>query len=265
MAGKKSATALALPDLSRVPRDELVKLADLCNLSPEELPQYHRLITEDNTPVDNWFAEAMYHLLVDVLYISWTPPRAYRGKFLACTNVGLFEWDREPKPAVAPDFMLSLGVEFPEDIHRKENRSYFIWRFRKPPDLALEIVSDTDGEEETRKFAHYALIKVPYYVIYDPRNYLKHGVLRVFKLHGDQYRQVRNPSWLPKIGLGLKLWEGKYDGRKATWLRWCDEQGNLLMTGKEKVEQEHQRAEVERQRAERLAAQLRAAGLEPEA
>jgi hypothetical protein len=38
-------------------------------------------------------------------------------------------------------------------------------------------------------------------------------------------------------------------------LRWWDEQGNLLLTGEE-------RAEQERQRAERFAAQLRALGVE---
>jgi len=62
------------------------------------------------------------------------------------------------------------------------------------------------------------------------------------------------------------------------WLRWWDEQGNLLLTGEEQAElerqekelaqqqaeQERQRAEQERQRAEQLAAQLRALGIEPE-
>lgn len=48
------------------------------------------------------------------------------------------------------------------------------------------------------------------------------------------------------------------------WLRWWDEQGNLLLWGLELTEQERQRAEQERQRAERLAEQLRAAGIEPE-
>jgi hypothetical protein len=40
-------------------------------------------------------------------------------------------------------------------------------------------------------------------------------------------------------------------------LRWWDEQGNLLLWGTEQVQQE-------RDRAERLLAQLRAAGIEPE-
>jgi hypothetical protein len=55
------------------------------------------------------------------------------------------------------------------------------------------------------------------------------------------------------------------------WLRWWDAEGNLLLWGFERAEQEAQRAEQEAQRAEqeaqraeRLRAQLRAAGIEPE-
>lgn len=46
--------------------------------------------------------------------------------------------------------------------------------------------------------------------------------------------------------------------QKWPWLRWWDAEGNLLLTSQE-------RAEQERQRADRLAEQLRALGVEPEA
>jgi hypothetical protein len=47
-------------------------------------------------------------------------------------------------------------------------------------------------------------------------------------------------------------------------LRWWDAQGNMLLTAEERLEQERQRADREQQRAEQLAAQLRALGIEPE-
>jgi hypothetical protein len=40
--------------------------------------------------------------------------------------------------------------------------------------------------------------------------------------------------------------------------------GNLLLWGSERIEQQRQQVEQEKQRAERLAAQLRALGVEPE-
>ncbi|MDW8396596.1 MAG: Uma2 family endonuclease, partial [Anaerolineae bacterium] len=63
--------------------------------------------------------------------------------------------------------------------------------------------------------------------------------------------------------LGVTLWAGVYGGLEATWLRWCDQEGKLLLTGQERAEAERQRAEAERQRAERLEAKLRALGVDP--
>lgn len=57
------------------------------------------------------------------------------------------------KAAIVPDFLLSLGVEPPPDFLEKNRRSYFIWLFGKPPDLVVEIVSNREGEELTRKLA----------------------------------------------------------------------------------------------------------------
>ncbi|MGH9841966.1 MAG: hypothetical protein ACREEM_24685 [Blastocatellia bacterium] len=33
--------------------------------------------------------------------------------------------------------------------------------------------------------------------------------------------------------MGLTIWEGEHRFVRAPWLRWCDEQGNLLLTGNE--------------------------------
>src|SRR5262249_1387150 len=54
----------------------------------------------------------------------------------------------------------------------------------------------------------------------------------------------------PSLQLGLALWEGAFEDKHDTWLRWTDEHGVLIPTGKERAEQERQRAEQERQRAE---------------
>jgi hypothetical protein len=76
----------------------------------------------------------------------------------------------------------------------------------------------------------------------------------------------------------LGIWQGRYKNVELPWLRWWDEQRNLLFTGEEQAELERQekelaqqqaelerqRAEQERQRAEQLAAQLRALGIDPE-
>ncbi|MGB0564187.1 MAG: hypothetical protein ACPGVO_20650, partial [Spirulinaceae cyanobacterium] len=80
--------------------------------------------------------------------------------------------------------------------------------------------------------------------------------LQVFGLKQGQYERLTE-AWLPKVGLGLTLWSGSFEGKQYDrWLRWCDRQGNLLLTGSEQAEQEAQRAEQEAQRAEQAEAQL---------
>ena len=105
-------------------------------------PDIQSLITEDETPVDNLPSEKQQRLLTEPLYSSWTGPGEGRT-FLAAANVGVFVQVRNP--AIVPDMFLSLDVEVAEDWWRKEHRSYFVWEFGKPPDLVLEIVSNTEG------------------------------------------------------------------------------------------------------------------------
>ncbi|MDW8293715.1 MAG: Uma2 family endonuclease, partial [Anaerolineae bacterium] len=76
--------------------------------------------------------------------------------------------------------------------------------------------------------------------------------------------QEQASGWLAELGLGVTLWEGMYEGIRTTWLRWCDEAGQILLIGRELAELERQRAAAERQRAERLAAKLRELGIDPE-
>jgi hypothetical protein len=64
--------------------------------------------------------------------------------------------------------------------------------------------------------------------------------------------------------LGLCLWDGVYEGKRDVWLRWCNAGGEMIPTGAERAEQERLAKEAALQRAERLAAQLRALGFEPE-
>ena len=137
--------------------------------------------------------------------------------------------------------------------------------------MVVEVVSNYEGGEDTEKLAAYARGRVPYYVIYDPEQFLKAEVLGGYRLDPLEYRRMDEPIEFPQIGLGLRLWHGPYEGHDLTWLRWVDARGMPIPTGQERAEAERQRAEAEqrlreteRQRADRLAEQLRQHGIEPE-
>ena len=227
------------------------------------VPDANKFVTEDDTPVDNFASEKQQRFLISSLYSS-KPDQT----FVAAANVGIFYQD--DYPAIVPDVFLSLGVQVPENWWEKQNRSYMLWKFGKPPEVAIEIVSNREGEELTRKHRIYQQMRVSYYIVYDPSQQLGETPLRIFELRGTRYFDTAQ-TWLEQVELGLTLWTGEFESRNNTWLRWCDKQGQLLLTGDERAKQAQQRAEQAQQQAElaqqksrALAEKLREMGVDPD-
>ncbi len=242
------------------------------------------LVIEDDKPVDNFHSAQQQRLLINAICSSKTLPRP----FLAEANVGLF-YQIKSDPIV-PDVLLSLGVQRANDLTEKRNRSYFVWELGKVPDVCIEIVSNKEGDEvglsqrskqkgkTQSKKDLYREIGIPYYVVFDPLQQLKTemngALLRVWHQENGRYTELTSEAgirtigqvvWLEAVGVGLTLWEGCFEEDVSRlWVRWCDREGNILPTGAEGMDIEHQRAEVEKSRADRLAAKLRALGIDPE-
>ena len=207
-------------------------------------PDLSHLITEDDKPVDNRYSERQFTLLSLPLFDSWE-----QGKpFEALTDVGLF-YTPSNDSVIVPDFLLSLGVEPRQVSEAKEDRSYFVWLYGKPPNLVVEIVSNREGGELDRKMETYERIGVPYYAVHDPFRHLGKRELRLFKLEGGKYVEMADPTKMPELGLGFTLWEGSFLDVEARWLRFVDGNGDLLLTGSEKSRLESSRAAQEAQRA----------------
>ncbi|MDD1417504.1 hypothetical protein MEN41_23850, partial [Dolichospermum sp. ST_con] len=52
--------------------------------------------------------------------------------------------------------------------------------------------------------------------------------------------------WLAEMELFIGVWEGKRENRQGYWLRWWDQDNNLLLWGSELVQQERIAKEQER-------------------
>ncbi|MEC4988681.1 MAG: Uma2 family endonuclease [Oscillatoria sp. PMC 1068.18] len=243
------------------------KVSEVSEVSEESeefyIPDAEKLVTEDDTPVD-YLIVKQQRLLVSSLYSSWRRKQS----FFAAANVGIYYTDR--KPAIVPDVFLSLNAQIPENWWEKQNRVYMVWRFGKPPEVAVEIVSNKEGKELEDKLRIYELMRVSYYLVYDPIQQLSNQKLRIFELRGMRYFETTE-TWLEQVELGVTLWEGEFEGRQDFWLRWCDRDGILLPTGDERAETAEQRAETAEQRAETaeqraeiLAQRLREMGVDPD-
>ncbi len=254
--------------------------------TPFDLSEIVRnLVTEDDEPVDNILSEKQQRLLVESLYESWTPPPDEDAPekprlFWASANVGIFR--SVHLPGIAPDVFLSLDVTTPADLRATDQRSYFMWEHGKAPEVVIEIVSDRRGNELGSKLKDYARMGVTYYAVFDPFHALREEmdgeILIVHELiFGKRYRR-REDYQLPEVGLSLTLWEGRFEDSDNLWLRWRNEQGDLILTGRERATQAEDRAtqaedraaqaedraSQAEDRADRLAAKLRELGIEPE-
>ena len=137
------------------------------------------------------------------------------------------------------------------------------------PLIVMEFLSETDaGEYSIRPTYPYGkmwyyerILQVPFYIIFDP----SWGMLEVRKLEKGRY-EVQVPDAqglyvLPKLNLSLGVWFGKRLEIQTHWLRWWDDQGNLLLWGSERIEQEKQRAATAEQELARLRKVIKQAGI----
>ncbi|MEM7531455.1 MAG: Uma2 family endonuclease [Chloroflexota bacterium] len=202
---------------------------------------YDDIITEDDEPVDNFPSEKQQRLLVQPLFDNDYLPEP----FIAAVDIGIFSADEDP---IVPDMFLSLGVGLAKEIWKKQNRSYFVPKFGKPPEIAVEIVSNKKGRETAEKLQTYVELGIKYYVIFDFEKQTQDAILIVYELQEGRY--VARPDYqLPDVGLALTFWDGLFERFDHKWLRWCNLNGDMLPTGKEVSIVEQHRAEQERVRA----------------
>lgn len=213
----------------------------------------------DDEPVDNINQPSLAAALTESLETSGKLP----ANPLTTTNYGICVTVNQKMVVKAPDWAYIPFIRVPRE---EVKRSYTPRLQGDIPVIVMEFLSDTEGGEYSNKptyppgkwFFYERVLKVPNYVIFEPDA----GELEVYQLDDSERYQLRNPDannryWIAQMSLFLGQWQGTRENRTGYWLRWWDENGELLLWGVERAEQLEERAE-------RLAAQLRAAGIEPE-
>jgi Uma2 family endonuclease len=172
-----------------------------------------------------------------------------------------------PEIRVAPDILVAFGRP------KGERGSYQQWNEGNiAPQVVFEILSPGNRiTEMTRKFWFYDKYGADEYYIYDPDTVELSGWRRE---EGELVEITTMDGWLsPRLGVRFAIEEGELrlyrpDGRRfATYVELARE-AELAQQQAELAQQqaEHERRERERaqQHADRLAAQLRALGIEPD-
>lgn len=240
------------------------------------LPDHTQLPESDGTFVKN-FQEHPQSLLLTSSIRPVLDALHPDGQYAIGQDCGIY-WrltDPPERGAEAPDWFYVPGVS--PLLEGERRRSYVLWQEIIAPLIAIEFVSGDgteeraptsplvgDGTKAGKFWVYEQAIRIPFYAIYE----VDKAAVEVYELIAQSYRQCepnqRGHYPIPPLGVELGIWQGEYMNQSLPWLRWWDNQGNLLLSGDERAEQEKQRAEQEKQRREKLEAFLRSQGLDPD-
>jgi Uma2 family endonuclease len=237
---------------------------------PPPFPDHTQLPESDGTFVKNFQEHPQSLILTDSLgpVLQRLHPD---GQYAIGQDCGIYwrETDPPERGAEAPDWFYVPNV--PPTLDGQIRRSYVLWREFIAPLIVLEFASGDGSEErdmtplvskgqESRRpgkfWVYERIMRIPYYGIYEVNT----DRLEVYHFVDGGYRPLetnaRGHYPIAPLGVELGLWQGAYQNQQRSWLRWWDDQGNLLLTGSEQAEVERRRAEQERQRAETAEALL---------
>ena len=205
----------------------------------EQIPE--NFLLEDE-PVDNTIQTPIAVALSEALFMAGRLPETA----LACTNVAVCATIDGKLTIKAPDWFYVPSV-LPREPER-ERRSYTPNIEGEIPAIVMEFLSETKGGEYSKdseapvgKWYYYEqILQVPIYGIFEPKS----GKLEVYELRSQKYRALDQDEsdryWIAEIGLFLGVWHGSKENRTGHWLRWWDENGNLLPWGEEIARQKNQ-------------------------
>ena len=160
---------------------------------------------------------------------------------------------------VSPDCYVAFGVDA---FAIRRRRLYLPWEAGKPPDFALEVASESTGQQDViGKRRIYAGIGIPEYWRFDPTGGEYHGgALAGDRLVNGEYQPIELTGELegysPTLGLSLCWDDGRltfYDPETGTYLKNMEE---------EQAAHEATQAALESERAAHEAAQARVRQLE---
>ncbi len=155
-----------------------------------------------------------------------------------------------------PDFFVVLNVD-----GSQERQGWVVWEENgRYPDVIVELMSPSTAAADTgvKKDIYEQIFRTPDYYVFDP---FDPNSLRGWHLDLDEGYQELTPNeqgwlWCQRLGLWLGTWEGTIEDKPALWLRFYDQEGNLVSLPEEAAQQH---LEVTQQQLESAQQQLETA------
>ncbi len=248
-----------------------------------QLPDHKQLPESDGSFVKN-FQEHPQSLLLTSSICPTLDALHPTGDYAIGQDCGIYWRMAEPPEsgAEAPDWFYVPNVSPLLDGERR--RSYVLWKEIIAPLIAIEFTSGDGaaerdatsplraaGDKAGKFWVYEQAVRIPFYAIYE----VEKASVEVYQLVESHYQRClpneRGHFAIGSLGVELGIWQGIYMNQNLPWLRWWDQDGNLLLTGEERARKADSRADAADSRAdaaerrsEALAAKLRELGIDPE-
>jgi Uma2 family endonuclease len=214
----------------------------------------------DGEPMENERERLQMLLLLDVLSQHWHD----RQDYYAGGNMFVYYSAQQARQILTevadpegprrafrgPDLFVVMNVD---GSFRRQK--WVVWEEDgRYPDVIFEFLSPSTRrrDQTTKKTLYEQIFKTREYYWYDPFDPREFQGWQLDM--GSGYRAVTPDThgwlWSPTLHLWIGRWEGAYNRDSATWLRFYDAEGRLLLTPQEMAETAEQRAEAAEQRAE---------------
>jgi Uma2 family endonuclease len=200
-----------------------------------EFPKAADLPTEDGEPLESAWHRAEISLLIDSLAQAWKD----RTDFYTGGNMFIYfsEEQVRNRDYRGPDFFVVKGVD--GAIKRD---AWIVWQENgRYPDLIIELLSPSTAELDrtTKKELYERTFRTPEYFGYDPANQELFG----WRLADGEYIPLEKDEhgrlWSKELQFWLGMWEGIFQNLNELWLRYFDEDGQVVPTRAEAAEMEN--------------------------
>lgn len=210
------------------------------------------LIFDDGEPLET----NRHRIAMNLLIRSLNQAYCERNDFFAGGNMFIYYSSTQAKNRDfrGPDFFAVLDID---GSYSREG--WVVWQEEgRYPDVIVELMSESTANVDitTKKDLYERTFKTPDYFVYDPfdPNSLQGWHLNLDQGYQELTRNEQGWLWCQRLGLWLGTWQGIIDRNEAVWLRFYDQQGNLVPLPEEAAEQRaeaaEQYADVAQQRAE---------------
>ncbi|MGC1394974.1 MAG: Uma2 family endonuclease [Coleofasciculaceae cyanobacterium] len=199
------------------------------------------LIFDDGEPLET----NRHRVAMNLLIRSLNQAYCERSDFFAGGNMFIYYSSTQAKNRDfrGPDFFVVLDID---GSYSREG--WVVWQEEgRYPDVIVELMSESTANVDitTKKDLYERTFKTLDYFVYDPfdPNSLQGWHLNLDQGYQELTRNEQGWLWCQRLGLWLGTWQGIIDRNEAVWLRFYDQQGNLVPLPEEAAQQQVEIAE----------------------